>query len=165
MNRIPQRIRARRSCHSCVINCPVELGRDSNWIDYRYAPGKGERVERVDGDGGDGGVGDSFDFRLDRSGEPKAWLKNIPRPIITAGFCNYIYPENVRPEIYSRESHSHTYIYICVHDGRGVNVPLFPAAILYDHFIYLLIINARNGRKLVWKTHELCAIFSHHARQ
>lgn len=29
-------------------------------------------MERVDGDGGDGGVGDSFDFRLDRSGEPKA---------------------------------------------------------------------------------------------
>lgn len=25
-----------------------------------------------DGDGGDGGVGDSFDFRLDRSGKPKA---------------------------------------------------------------------------------------------
>lgn len=27
---IALQIRARRSCHSCVINCPVELGRDSN---------------------------------------------------------------------------------------------------------------------------------------
>jgi len=27
-------------CHSRVINCPVELGRDSNWIDYRYASGR-----------------------------------------------------------------------------------------------------------------------------
>jgi len=32
-----RQIRAGRSCHSYVINCPVEFGRDSNWIDYRYA--------------------------------------------------------------------------------------------------------------------------------
>lgn len=76
-NRSTRQIRAGQSCHSYVINCPVELGRDSNWIDYRYASG---RTGGDDGDGGDGAVqAISFDFRPDRPGEPKAWLKNIPR--------------------------------------------------------------------------------------
>lgn len=84
-------------CHSYVINCPVELGRDSNWIDYRYALG---RTGGGDGDGGDG-AGDFIRFPTRSARRTEGMTEKYPT-VITAGFCNYTlrkYP--VPPEIYT----------------------------------------------------------------
>lgn len=76
-----------RAVIRCEINRPVELGRDSNWIDCRYALKRysGRRWTADDSDRGNksnSGGDDSFDFRFDRLQELKAWLKNVP--VITA---------------------------------------------------------------------------------
>lgn len=85
------------------------------------------------------GAGDSFDFRPDRPGQPKAWLKNIPRPVITAGFRNYTLrkcPARRPPEIY-------TYVSRVYQRVKARPAIVSTRYSLYDHFIYSHIINAR----------------------
>ena len=60
--------------HSYEINCPVELGRDSNWIDYRYALEECWDVGDDRGGKSNSGGDASFDFRFDRFQESNAWL-------------------------------------------------------------------------------------------
>lgn len=139
--------RAGRSCHSYVINCPVELGHDSNWIDYRYAL----RGETGGGDGsGSGGGGDGA--------ERCRWFHSI---------SDQIGPENQRrdwkishgnygrllqlytPKMSGTSPEIHTYTaHIGAHRVWKRVSPLFPPAILshFDHFIYLRIINAHPRR-------------------
>lgn len=152
MDRILQQIRARRSCHSCVINCPVELGHDSNWIDYRYAPGRMRMREWLTKREGTTVMARwrwwwcrrfiRFPARTVR--KAKGVTEKYPTPIITAGFCNYI-----RRKCPARNLYAHRPAMAVYRRSRNEkSVPLFPTAILYDHFIYLRIINARSRANL-----------------
>lgn len=138
--------RAGRSCHSYVINCPVELGHDSNWIDYRYAL----RGETGGGDGSGGG-GDGA--------ERCRWFHSI---------SDQIGPENQRrdwkishgnydrllqlytPKMSGTSPEIHTYTaHIGAHRIWKRVSPLFPPAILSFRSFHLFTYNQRASPTLI----------------
>ena len=122
-----RQIRAGRSCHSYVINCPVELGRDSNWIDYRYASAR-------TGDGGDGAV--QAIHSISGPIGPKSWRrdwKNHPQSVITAGSRNYTLRKcPARRQKFIRTPHIL---------ARKHVPPLFPPTILFAWSFHLFTHN------------------------
>lgn len=122
-------------CHSYVINCPVELGRDSNWIDYRYALG---RTGGGDGGGGGGdGAGDFIRFPT-RSG-PENRRRDWKISHGNYGRLLQLYTPKMSgtpPEIYTYVAYIDAYM-----KARPAIVSICDS--LHDHFIYSRIINAR----------------------